>query len=34
LCFATLREHPQMRPWITEQGGATLARRLQSERGS
>lgn len=29
LCFATLREHPQLRPWIDSQGGAVMARRLQ-----
>jgi peptidoglycan/xylan/chitin deacetylase (PgdA/CDA1 family) len=29
LCFATLREHPQMRQWIDAQGGAVLQKRLQ-----
>jgi peptidoglycan/xylan/chitin deacetylase (PgdA/CDA1 family) len=29
LCFATLREHPQLRPWIDSQGGSVMASRLQ-----
>jgi peptidoglycan/xylan/chitin deacetylase (PgdA/CDA1 family) len=29
LCFATLREHPQMRQWIDAQGGAVIQKRLQ-----
>ena len=29
LCFATLREHPQMRQWIDAQGGTALQKRLQ-----
>lgn len=31
LCFATLREHPQMRPWIAQQGGPQFERRLKQE---
>jgi len=29
LCFATLREHPQMRQWIDAQGGTVIQKRLQ-----
>lgn len=32
LCFATLREHPQMRQWIDAEGGALLHKRLQGAR--
>ncbi|MEI7783490.1 MAG: polysaccharide deacetylase family protein [Betaproteobacteria bacterium] len=32
LCFATLREHPQFRPWIDSQGGPKLQGRLQEAR--
>lgn len=32
LCFATLREHPQMRQWIDSEGGAALHKRLQGVR--